>query len=112
MNPILIGSFVIGSLVLFLCTPISAATLDTVEQEACMILFEDIIEIQTTRNELGLEMHKAGEQRATRKISKRKFQKTFKVWLAKENALATQANELYLKGDEAGCFETLEQKAE
>ena len=79
-------------------------TLSEKEQEACMILFEEIMEIQETRAHLRWYMHVMGQARAAKMITKRRFQKIFKNWLIQENALATEVNELYIKADSMRCF--------
>ena len=101
--------FVINCVImtLLMSSPARAVEGDTLsekEQEACMVLFEKIITIQETRAHLRWYMRVMGQARASKMITKCRFQKIFKNWLAQENTLATEVNELYTKADDMKCF--------
>ncbi len=82
------------------------------QQHECVKIFTEILNIQDKRNSLSDEMNAINRLRKERKISKKKHQAFFMVWLEKENHLAARANNLYIEGYTKNCFREMKSDEE
>ena len=78
-------------------------------QRECAGLFKDILKIQDDREDFRKNLNKIQKAFNQGEESHDNFSQARTSWLKNENALATQAAQLYSEGRTKGCFQKVEQ---
>jgi hypothetical protein len=74
-------------------------------QRECAELFKTILEIQDNREQFRTQLGTIQEAFSAEQIGEQKMTLARRVWLRNENALASEAADLYSSGREQGCFQ-------
>ena len=78
-------------------------------QRECAELFKTILSIQDSRESYRTQLHTVREAFNEHKIGQDRMAIAHQFWLDNENALATQAANLYSEGRAKGCFQKVTQ---
>lgn len=74
-------------------------------KQECMVLFENIMQIQNLRNSLSTGMHMTTVLRNSNEIEREEYIASYGLWAKTEGALRSEVTSIYDVAYEKGCFD-------